>query len=56
MLPLFSKVVLATGVTVYSVLKDTYIQYIENYFHKRVIFLTKLPNPDYYGKHTFLYH
>ena len=50
MFPLWQKVVLATGVTVYCCLKDTYIQYIINYVTDGKAVLSKLPNPDYYGK------
>jgi hypothetical protein len=50
MFPLWQKVVLATGITVYCCLKDTYIQYIVNFLQESRILLSKLPNPDYYGR------
>ena len=49
-LPFFSKAVISTGVCVYCLLRQTYLQYIETYFHNGVLELSKLPNPDYYGR------
>ncbi|PRP73158.1 outer membrane autotransporter barrel domain-containing protein [Planoprotostelium fungivorum] len=49
-LPFFGKVVISTGVILYTTLRDTYEQYIDNYFQHRIVFLNKLPNPDYYGR------
>jgi hypothetical protein len=50
MFPLWHKVVLATGITVYCCLKDTFLQYIMNYNEGGKVLLSKLPNPDYYGR------
>ncbi len=50
MCPLWYKVVIATGITVYCCLKATYFQYVDNFFEQQRAFLSKLPNPDYYGR------
>lgn len=42
--------VICTGVIIYATTRDTFEQWIDNYFQHRVVFLNKLPNPDYYGE------
>lgn len=37
-------------VVIYCLMKDTYLQYINNYFTHREIFLSSLPNPDFYAR------
>jgi hypothetical protein len=53
MLPFFSKAVVSTGICVYCLLRQTYLQYIDRFFREGILELTKLPNPDYYG--IFIY-
>lgn len=41
---------LSNGIVIYCVIKDAFLQYAKNYILEKKLFLSFVPNPDYYGR------
>ncbi|KAL6059243.1 TBC1 domain member 4 [Balamuthia mandrillaris] len=40
--------ILSIGISLYAAMKEVYLQFVDNYFMSKSVFLSKLPNPDFF--------
>jgi hypothetical protein len=49
-LPIWGAACISAGITMYCIVKDVYSQYLNNFITFGKLFVTNIPNPDYYGR------
>ena len=49
-LPIWGAFCISAGITSYCIVKDVYSQYLSNFITYGKLFVSNIPNPDYYGR------